>query len=281
MRHGKTASSCNASSPKEIAVKIIRETFTQHFRVAREVEALKRLGEHKNIVQLFDVGKNHKGQTMFYMELCHEDLQEYSKTRSFNDEEVRNFVHQVASGLEKIHSERMVHRDLKPQNILVVYINGRPMFKLTDFGLVHIMRDGEASHLACMSATGSRMFMAPEMLLALMDGKVLTGQPYKVDIFCLGVVICHMITKKVPFKESELISPKFDPSEVLEATILSIPLRRLLKSMLQRLPKGRPYVGAVCRDPFVTGKEEVRLQQFASDAPKLNLYFLFRVKTPK
>ena len=256
-RPGKATSPYEASNQKKIAVKIIREMFTEYVRVAYEVEAMKKVGEHSNVVQLLHVGKNDTGQTMLYMELCQEDLEEYAKKRAFSSDDLRDLVQQVASGLNKIHAERMVHRDLKPQNILVVLVDGKPMFKITDFGLVFIFRDDEVSHLVSMSAVGTRVFMAPEMLLAFMGGHMLKGQPYKVDIFSLGVVIYQIVTKNVPFNEAQLISPTFDPRIAFWRNIQSQPLQHLLKRMLQKAPNSRPHIGAVLSDPFVTDNNKV------------------------
>ena len=254
VRQDEPAQSTPSALPKEVAVKQLSQTALtekEQERLRDEVKVLGKLRRHENIVQLFHVCKDRLGRTRFYMELCQEDLRSYAKDRTFDSDELTDMIGQIATGLQEIHAQRIVHRDLKPQNILVVFIDGRAVFKIADFGLVFLFVEGDPSSQVSMSAAGTRDFMAPEMLLAFMssesydDKPIIRGQPYKVDIFSLGIVIYCLHCKKKPFSLNELISPEFDATDVLERNVTSPKLKDLLGGMLQLTPTLRPDIATV------------------------------------
>ncbi len=145
---------------------------------------------HPNIVTIHDVvEESEEGATFIAMEYVRgTDLKEilYADRRPGLDEVV-NVVGQVAEGLEYAHSKGVVHRDVKPANILITQDD---QVKLTDFGIARL----DASNLTLDGQLlGTPNYMAPEQI---------QGEPtdHRADIFSLGVVLYEMLTGEKPFR---------------------------------------------------------------------------------
>ena len=156
-------------------------------RFLREARSAGRLS-HPNIVTIFDVGQ--EGETAY---IAMELLQGRSLHQMLKDPQripfhtAADIIAQVADALEHAHKFSIVHRDVKPANV-VVAPSGRA--KLTDFGVAYI----PASNVTQTgSALGSPRYMAPEQVL---------GQPIdsRADLFSLGVVLYELLTKRTPFE---------------------------------------------------------------------------------
>src|SRR5947208_7909727 len=156
-------------------------------RFLREARSAGRLS-HPNIVTIFDVGQ--EGETVY---IAMELLEGRSLHQMLKDPQripfhtAANIIAQVAEALEHAHKFSIVHRDVKPANV-VVAPSGRA--KLTDFGVAYI----PASNVTQTgSALGSPRYMAPEQVL---------GQPIdsRADLFSLGVVLYGLLTKRTPFE---------------------------------------------------------------------------------
>ncbi len=156
-------------------------------RFLREARSAGRLS-HPNIVTIFDVGQ--EGETAY---IAMELLEGRSLHQMLKDPQripfhaAADIITQVAEALEHAHKFSIVHRDVKPANV-VVAPSGRA--KLTDFGVAYI----PASNVTQTgSALGSPRYMAPEQVL---------GQPIdsRADLFSLGVVLYELLTKRTPFE---------------------------------------------------------------------------------
>lgn len=97
---------------------------------------------------------------------------------------------QVASGLAAIHAMRIVHRDVKPENVLLEFRDGVPSAKLTDFGVAKVLE--ETSSPAPTVVAGTPCYMAPEVI----NGQVPTTQS---DLYSLGIVLYEMLCGVAPF----------------------------------------------------------------------------------
>lgn len=154
----------------------------------REIALLKEL-KHKNIVQLYDVVHSQHTLTLIF-EYCDWDLRRYmqSKENVLTESEIISFSYQLLSALEFIHSKYIIHRDVKPQNIL---LNRKGELKLADFGLARstfIPVDSLSTEVI------TRWYRPPEILL----GNQNYGFP--VDIWSAGCVIVEMITGQPLFQ---------------------------------------------------------------------------------
>ncbi|EAY21309.1 CMGC family protein kinase [Trichomonas vaginalis G3] len=154
----------------------------------REIALLKEL-KHPNIVQLYDVVHSQHTLTLIF-EYCDWDLRRYmqSKNNMLSQEEIISFSYQLLRALEFIHSKYIIHRDVKPQNIL---LNRKGELKLADFGLARstfIPVDSLSTEVI------TRWYRPPEILL----GNQNYGFP--VDVWSAGCVIVEMITGQPLFQ---------------------------------------------------------------------------------
>ena len=156
-------------------------------RFIREARSAGRLN-HPNIVTIFDVGE-HEGVAYIAMEL----LEGRSLQQMLRDKErlafpaVAELAAQLADALDAAQQFKIVHRDVKPANIMVSS-SGRA--KLTDFGVAHL---DSSSMTQTGAALGSPKYMSPEQVLGLpLDPRS--------DIFALGVVLHEMLTRRTPFE---------------------------------------------------------------------------------
>jgi hypothetical protein len=155
-------------------------------RFIREARSAGRLN-HPNIVTIFDVGE-HDGMAYIAMELLDgQSLQEVLRGERLPFHDTAELAAQVADALDLAQQYKIVHRDVKPANIMVGS-NGRA--KLTDFGVARI---DSSSMTQTGAALGSPKYMSPEQVL---------GQPTdpRSDIFSLGVVLYEMLVKRTPFE---------------------------------------------------------------------------------
>lgn len=200
---------------------------------------------------------------MIYMELCECDLESYidnvKKTGKWIFEDKLDISVQVADGLKFVHDNRIVHRDIKPGNILIRNIRGKTVAKLSDFGQCKILSDKDNSADVSMSMQGTREYMAPEVFLAAMedndDGGVMTKGPgYRVDIFSFGLVIVWLFWGR----ETELHDwnarnrDDFDAWPILETLRMTRvekthqnKLKANVREMIRKNPKSRPTANKV------------------------------------
>lgn len=163
-----------------------------------EAILLSRLG-HPNIVRVFNAGVVRiQGESHGFFTMEYVQGGTLEKFRSFQGEEplpidvCLDIVHQTALGLSIAHSENppIIHRDIKPQNILVSSLNGKPHPRLADFGLAK-----QANPMTLMlSARGTLAFKAPE---AFSNSDSTSG-----DVWALGCVLYYLLADRHPFPHS-------------------------------------------------------------------------------
>ncbi len=163
-------------------------------RFFREAETAGRLN-HPNIVTIYDVGED---QDLAYIAMDYlkgENLLSYCKADNLLPvEQVFDIIIQVAEALEYAHSNNVVHRDVKPANI--IYDAETGSVNVTDFGVAHLI---DASKTRTGTILGSPSYMSPEQLA----GKRVDGRS---DIFSLGVTFYQMLTGELPFIGESLAS---------------------------------------------------------------------------
>ena len=156
-------------------------------RFIREARSAGRLS-HPNIVTIYDVGEQ-DGVAYIAMELLRGhsllEILQHPQRLAFNT--IANLIAQVADALDHAQSQRIVHRDVKPANIMVDN-GGRA--KLTDFGVAYVPASTMTQE---GTALGSPRYMSPEQVM---------GHPIdsRSDIFALGVVLYELLTKRTPFE---------------------------------------------------------------------------------
>ncbi|MGO5260484.1 Stk1 family PASTA domain-containing Ser/Thr kinase [Lactobacillus amylovorus] len=183
---------------RKVAVKILRldlqnEPQTQA-RFQREALATSELS-HPNIVSVLDVGTDHGLPYMVMEYVDGPDLKEYIRENSPLDlREVIRIMDQILSAVALAHKHNVIHRDLKPQNILM---DKRGNIKIADFGIAVALN--QSSITQTNSVMGSVHYMSPEQT----RGGLVTKQS---DIYSLGIILYELITGTVPFNGDTPVS---------------------------------------------------------------------------
>lgn len=185
---------------RNIAVKVLREEFKENeefiCRFKVESQAAASLS-HQNIVQIYDVGEE-DGIHYIVMELLEgETLKNYmnEKNGMLSFREAANFSMQICRALEHAHSKHVVHRDIKPQNIVLTE-DGK--IKVADFGIARAANNTTTVNSGNY-AVGSAHYLSPEQARG-------GYTDHRSDIYSLGVVMYEMFTGKLPFDAEESIS---------------------------------------------------------------------------
>jgi serine/threonine-protein kinase len=177
---------------RPVAVKLLHPQyasdpeFLERFR--REARAAARLS-HPNIVSIYDVGE-HEGSPYIVMELVEGgNLKDRIRAAApVGDAEIRAVGATLAATLDYAHHKGLIHRDVKPQNVLLGE-DGRP--RLTDFGIAQAMASSGLTRTGAVM--GSVHYIAPE----LVRGRTASPQS---DIYSLGALLYEMATGRVPFQ---------------------------------------------------------------------------------
>ena len=157
-----------------------------------EIKNFQVLQRHPHIVKLLDF---HYKENAFWMilEYCEEGhLETYFQAKNPGVDEQLHLMFQCASAIEFMHGQRnvVVHRDVKPGNILLRRLKGQVIVKVTDFGLSKIVEAPDPANTMLFSTqAGTPGFMAPEFFMEQKYDK-------SVDVFALGLVFLSMITFK-------------------------------------------------------------------------------------
>jgi serine/threonine-protein kinase len=186
-----------------VAIKVLPRRFTERSdyvsRFYKEGKIAAKMN-HNNIVQAIDVGEA-GGLYYFVMEYVegktlYDDL---SKGKIFDETEAMDVIIQLAHALAHAHDHGMIHRDVKPKNIM---INTEGVVKLADMGLARETSDIKAAMNEKGKAFGTPYYIAPEQIRGEVniDGRA--------DIYALGATLFHMVAGRVPFEAST-------PSEVM------------------------------------------------------------------
>ncbi len=109
-----------------------------------------------------------------------------------------DIAHDIASAVSFLHSNHIIHRDLKSQNILVYYEKDRMRAKVADVGIAKIMKEQEMDTMT--KGMGTPLWMAPEVIEAQGAGKKFTYDA-KVDVYSYGIILSELINRKAPYSE--------------------------------------------------------------------------------
>ncbi|MCD4658268.1 MAG: serine/threonine protein kinase [Planctomycetes bacterium] len=191
--------------------------------------------EHPNIVQILNIGEDDGIHFIVMQFIDGEDLrQRLLRKGVFPPIEALDICMQVAEGLNVAHKKGIIHRDIKPDNIM---IEREGNVKITDFGLARQMEHGlDISKPG--KALGTPYYMSPEQC----SGKDLDGRS---DIYSLGVSLYHIVTGKRPFKGKNAVATALmhirepvTPPEKINPN-LPIPLADLVLKMMEKNPQNR------------------------------------------
>lgn len=181
-----------------VAVKILKHQWAEDDEVVRRFDQEARAAAslvNRHIVQVYDVGRDEPDIHYMVMELvAGETLRAKIDRESPLDPKVAmDIADQVAQGLEVAHARKLVHRDIKPQNVL---LTPEGEVKVTDFGIAYAATTGTLVNTG--SLLGTVQYLSPEQA----RGKLIGPQS---DLYSLGIVMFEMLTGKLPFESDSAI----------------------------------------------------------------------------
>lgn len=228
------------------AVKFVPKKSFRQFsdlqRVFQEIQALRNL-RHPHIIRILDVADN-PDSICFIMEFASGgELRGYvEKQKSLCEEESRQLFKQIVRAVHYIHSKKIIHRDLKLENIL---LDSQNRCKIVDFGLSDYVSSKERT----VTDAGTEAYLAPEVY----NGSSGDSDPYKIDSWALGVILYAMTHGKLPFHRPDPETcAKLDADGLTFREEMTPGIRRLMKAMLTPKPSKRASVNDITLDSWVT-----------------------------
>jgi serine/threonine protein kinase/Tfp pilus assembly protein PilF len=280
---------------RKVALKFLPKEFTKDMdakeRFKREAKATAALN-HPNIVTIYEINE-HEDQTYIAMEYVegetlkeiiiknsklktdgrgevaspfHMMKKEGKETLPLHIDEIINIAIQICEGLQKAHEAGIVHRDIKPQNII---INKDNQVKILDFGLAKLK--GVSQLTREQSTLGTLHYMSPEQFM----GKTVD---HMVDIWSVGIILYEMVTGHLPFKGDyeqaimyAVMNEQPEPIAVIQAG-LSKELNQIISNILEKEKENRyQNTGDVIKDLKILKKKiETKIPKEATTDTKKN-----------
>ena len=251
----------------QIAVKVLKEEFLDHEELVRrfknESKAISILN-HPNIVKVYDVSVTDQLQYIVMEYIDGITLKEYLKQRNgaLTWKEVVHFATQVLSALDHAHSKGIVHRDVKPQNIM---LQADGSIKMMDFGIARFSR--AQSQTVSDKAIGSVHYISPEQAKG-------DHTDARTDIYSVGVMMYEMLSGKLPFDGTGAVSIAImqiseKPKPLAEvAPNIPVGLRQITEKAMEKDPADRyqsaqemlDAIAAFRRDPSISFEYEYNTQ---------------------
>ncbi|WP_339063434.1 Stk1 family PASTA domain-containing Ser/Thr kinase [Tepidibacillus marianensis] len=255
---------------RDVAIKILRQEFVHEDdfikRFQREAESISSLS-HDNVVTIFDVGEE---DDLYYIVMeyieGHTLKQLIQKEGKLTIERALDIARKIASALYHAHQNHIIHRDIKPQNILIGE-NGE--VKVSDFGIARTMSSATITHTG--SVLGSVHYLSPEQAKGGYTDE-------KTDIYSLGIVLYEMVTGNLPFSgdspitialkhlQEGFIYPR-DLNPEIPQSVENIILKSLEKDPTKRYPSTKEMLHDLetSLDPQRINEPRISLQSIEDD----------------
>ena len=190
---------------RRVALKIIKAGMDTGLVVARfeaERQALAMM-DHQNIARVLDAGATDTGRPYFVMELVQGiPITQYCDGAQLNPRERLELIVPVCQAIQHAHQKGIIHRDVKPSNVLVTLYDGKPVAKVIDFGVAKAIEQRLTERTMFTqfgSIVGTLEYMSPEQ--AQMSA---LGVDTRSDIYSLGVLLYELLTGTTPLERSKL-----------------------------------------------------------------------------
>lgn len=282
---------------REVAIKLIKPGIDSEevlARFQREQQVLARL-DHPGIARVFDVGLTSEDRPYIVMELVRGlPITGYCQQHGLNLEARITLFRHVCAALQHAHEKGVIHRDLKPTNILITEINGQPQPKIIDFGIAKALSHEGQPGMTWMTRQsrliGTPSYMSPE--------QTSPGQSTdaRTDVYALGVLLYELIADRPPFatdlplsemlrqiREDEPQRPIGDRSDLDWITLRCLEKDRerryasaeALEEDLRRWQKGRPVSAHPPTRAYLLSRWLRRNRSLAASAALVALALLF------
>ncbi|XP_073262635.1 LOW QUALITY PROTEIN: serine/threonine-protein kinase TIO-like [Populus alba] len=225
----------------------------------QEIEILRKL-KHENIIEMLDSFESPQ-EFCVVTEFAQGELFEVLEDdKSLPEEQVQAIAKQLVRALHYLHSNRIIHRDMKPQNIL---IGAGSVVKLCDFGFARAM---STNTVVLRSIKGTPLYMAPELV---------REQPYNhsADLWSLGVILYELFVGQPPFYTNSVYAliRHIVKDPVKYPDDMSLNFKSFLKGLLNKVPQNRLSWPMLLDHPFVKETSEEldgRVMCAATSAPR-------------
>jgi serine/threonine-protein kinase len=256
---------------REVAIKVLRRelaedaTFRTRFRL--EAQAASRMA-HPAIVRVFDAGEDSEVGSdgashpvpYIVMELVHGALlKDIIAEGPVSEDDARRYVDGILEALEFSHRAGVVHRDIKPGNVMVTEAG---QVKVMDFGIARAVSDSSSTVAETTTILGTAAYFSPEQA---------KGEPVdaRADLYSAGVVLYELLTGRQPFRGESPVAVAYQhvseapiaPSEITDTvprSLDAVVLRALAKDPFQRFPDAATFRAAL--EGTVAGKQPSKRQ---------------------
>lgn len=258
----------DASAVRDVAIKLLRPELVDSVeavsRFSREARAISRL-QHPNCVRVTDVGQTQSGLRYMVMELIIGQSLTALLGRPMPVLRSLDIGRQILAGLEHAHTRNVVHRDIKPDNILLARTeHGREMVKLVDFGIARVLqesRDPEAFNTKMGQVFGTPQYMSPEQA----SGKEVD---HRADIYTTGLVLFEMLTGKRAFDGNNAVAivtkQLMEDPPRLPGTIPA-GVHEIVSILLRKEPSNRYQTAGQARGALDQVRQELRRTGWKDD----------------
>ena len=264
---------------RDVAVKVLRgdlandEKFVRRFQ--REALSASSL-THPNIVEVYDVGEDH-GQYYIVMEYVEgKNLKDLIKKRGkLTLSEVIDIMLQITDGMSVAHDSYIIHRDIKPQNIMILE-NG--LVKIMDFGIAMAMNSTQLTQTN--SIMGSVHYLPPEQA----NGK---GSTLQSDIYSMGILMYELLTGKLPYKGDNAVEIALkhlkEPLPSIKEELPNIPqsVENIVIKATAKNPKNRYADAREMHNDLLTCLDESRENEEKIKLPYKEITEEAKTKQPK
>ncbi|EFO85805.1 hypothetical protein CRE_01627 [Caenorhabditis remanei] len=249
---------------REVAVKRVVSEFVKFAH--READLLRESDTHPHVIRYFCMESDSQFKYLA-LELCIASLNDFVERKELQENvslSLKDILRQSTDGLAHLHASKIVHRDMKPQNVLITMASQRGEMRavISDFGLCKRVQPGKNSISRGIASglAGTDGWIAPEVLIS-------ASTSYPVDIFSLGCIFYYVLTAGThPFgkslhRQANIVNGEFSLNKLADLDDWSL-ADDLISSMLHVDPLERPTAEAVLNHPFFWSAEK-RLAYFS------------------
>eukprot|EP01138_Halocafeteria_seosinensis_P014330 gb/GECG01014630.1/.p1 GENE.gb/GECG01014630.1/~~gb/GECG01014630.1/.p1 ORF type:complete len:348 (+),score=60.37 gb/GECG01014630.1/:1-1044(+) len=250
--YGNVYAGNNKKTGKEVAIKILKRSKSRPHRLKLEVDILRKIGKHPNVVELYEIFED-KENVILVSELLHggELFERIVAHGPYKEKYAAKLFIKLTQTVRFLHQQSIVHRDLKPENLLMTTKGADAEIKLTDFGLSRLLTGGRD---AMSTVCGTWAYSAPEVKIFRKT------YSHMVDLWSLGILLYVMLAGYHPFDpegnaaeevlQQNIKQGKYDFDDP-EWEHVSDSAKDLIGKLIQLQPENRLDTDGVLQHPWI------------------------------